>query len=251
MFEYQTFVERDVAEPVTAASRSSAFDELSLSGFGAGLERMFLPGGQILFRENDVADSLYIVISGCLGVVVRSNDGHDVLVGRIAAGETVGEMGFLDGGTRSATVEALRDTELLKFDKASYEERLLRDPRSMHALISLLVRRLRKTTHPESRTRLPNRTVAVVPLALDVDHRKVADDLHKQLSSGGQRAALLDCLSAERLPGWFHSAEAENDITLYCAEPANQQWTNLCLRQADRVPFVASANSTFAAPPAG
>jgi CRP-like cAMP-binding protein len=197
MFEQKAFVEGDGTGSFTAASRSSAFDELSLSAFGAGLKRIFLPGGQILFRENEVADSLYVVISGCLGVVVRANDGRDVLVARIPAGETVGEMGLFDGGTRSATVEALRDTELLKFDKASCEDQLLRDPRSMHALMSLLVRRLRKTTHPENRTTLPSRTVAVVPLALDVDHRRVASDLHKQLSGDGQRATLLDCISAD------------------------------------------------------
>jgi NTE family protein len=249
MFEQKTFVNCDRAGSFTTACRSSAFDELSLSASGAGLERIFLPGGQILFRENEVADSLYIVINGCLGVVVRANDGRDVLVARIPAGETVGEMGFFDGGTRSATVEALRDTELLKVDKASYEDRLRRDPTSVHALISLLVRRLRKTTHPENRTTLPSRTVAVVPLALGVDHRRVANDLHKQLSSDGQRTVLLDCMSAERSTSWFHAAEAGNDITLYCSDPANQRWTNLCLRQADRVLFIASANSAFTTPP--
>jgi NTE family protein len=114
-----------------------------------------------------VADSLYIVISGCLGVVVRGSDGYDVLVARIVAGE----MGLLDGGVRSATVEALRDTELLKVDKASYEDLLLRDPRSIRALISLLVRRLRKTTHPHNGTTLPVRTVAVLPLAREAGGR--------------------------------------------------------------------------------
>ena len=249
MFEQKTFVEQEVAESLAAASRSSAFDELSLSTFGARLKRMFLPGGQILFRENEVADSLYIVTSGCLGVVTRDSNDRDILVARIGAGETVGEMGLLDGGVRSATVEALRDTELLKFDKASYEDLLLRDPRSIRALISLLVRRLRKTTHPNDGRTLPIRTVAVVPLGLDVDHRRVAIDLHRQLSSDGQRTTLLDSMSTDRSPGWFHAAEAANDLTLYCAEPANQQWTNLCLRQADRVLFVASANSAFETPP--
>ena len=249
MFEHKTFLVQDVTESLTAASGLSTFDELPLSAFGAGLQRMFLPGGQILFREKEVADSLYVVITGCLGVVVRGRDGHDVLVARIAAGETVGEMGLLDGGVRSATVEALRDTELLKVDKASYEALLVRDPKSIHALISLLVRRLRRATHPNDGTTLPIRTVAVVPLGLDVDHWRVANDLHIKLFSDGQRAILLDCMSANRSAAWFHAAEAGNDITLYCAEPANQQWTNLCLRQADRVLFIASATSAFAMPP--
>jgi NTE family protein len=107
MFEHKPFVESD-----------AAFDELLLSAFSAGLKRIFLPGGQILFRENEAADTFYIVISGCLGVIVRCSNGPNILVTRITAGETVGEMGLLDGGVRSATVEALRDTELLKFDKA-------------------------------------------------------------------------------------------------------------------------------------
>jgi len=249
MVEHETFVERGVTEMLIAASPSSAFFDSSLSAFGAGLQRMFLPGGQILFRENEIADSLYIVLSGCLGVVVRGSNGHDILVARVAAGETVGEMGLLGGGVRSATVEALRDTELLKLDKGSYEDLLLRDPKSIHALISLLARRLRETTRPNNGTTLPIRTVAVVPLGLDVDHRRVANDLHRKFSSDGQRALLLDCMSAEQSTSWFHAAETGNDITFYCAEPADQQWTNLCLRQADRVLFVASATSVFATPP--
>jgi hypothetical protein len=51
MFEHQTFAERSDTESRTTASRSTAFDELSLSALGAGLRRMFLAGGQILFRE--------------------------------------------------------------------------------------------------------------------------------------------------------------------------------------------------------
>ena len=119
----------------------------------------------------------------------------------------------------------------------------------MQALMSLLVRRLRNTTHPSNTVALPVGTVAIVPLDLGVDHRRVAVDLQEKLSEDGQRALLLDCLSAERSNSWFNNAEIGNDITLYCAEPANQEWTNLCLRQADRVLLIASATSGFATPP--
>ena len=119
----------------------------------------------------------------------------------------------------------------------------------MRALMSLLVRRLRNTTHPGNAVALPVRTVAIVPLDLEVDHRSVAVDLQKKLSEDGQRALLLDGLSAERSNNWFNNVEIGNDITLYCAEPANQEWTNRCLRQADRVLLIALATSGFAIPP--
>lgn len=155
-------------------------------------------------------------------------------------------MGLLDGGA-TATVEALRDTELLKLDKASYEDLLVRHPKSMRALISLLVRRLRNTTR--SATTMPVRTVAVVPLGLEVDHRKIAQDLHNKFVSDGERAMLLDSTSGGRSTAWFNAAEAINDVILYCAEPTNQQWTSFCLRQADRVLLVASSTTSVAMPP--
>jgi NTE family protein len=231
-----------------AAWGSSALGELSLAALDAELKWMFIPGGQILFRENEFADSLYVVLTGCLGVIVRDDNGRDILIARIAAGETVGEMGLLDGGVRSATVEALRDTELLKLDKASYEDLLVRHPKSMRALISLLVTRLRNTTRSAT-TMMPVRTIAVIPLGLDVDHRKIAQDLHNKVVSDGERAMLLDSTSGRRSTAWFNATEAINDLILYCAEPTNQQWTSFCLRQADRVLFIASATSTFATPP--
>lgn len=200
------------------------------------------------FCENEAADSLYIVITGCLGVVVQDNEGRDVLVGRIAAGETVGEMGVLDGNVRSATVEALRDTELLKLDKASYEDLLVRNPKAMRALISLLVRRLRNATHHNNKI-LPVRTVAMIPLSLEVDYRKVAHDLQKKLINDGQRTLLVDSSSAGRSVAWFNAAETVKDLIIYCAEPSHRQWTEFCLRQADRVLFIAAHNSSFAAPP--
>jgi NTE family protein len=248
MSEHETSMEAAARGSSLAAWRSSALGELSLAALDAGLQWMFIPGGQILFRENEVADSLYVVLTGCLGVIVRDNNGRDILIARIAAGETVGEMGLLDGGVRSATVEALRDTELLKLDKASYEDLLVRHPKSMRALISLLVRRLRNTTRSAT-TMIPVRTVAVVPLGLEVDHRQIARDLHNKLVGDGERAMLLDSTSGGRSTAWFNAAEAINDLILYCAEPTNQQWTSFCLRQADRVLLVASTTTSVAIPP--
>jgi NTE family protein len=248
MSEHETSMEVAARGSPLGAWRSSALGELSLAALDAELKWMFIPGGQILFRENEAADSLYVVLTGCLGVIVRDNNGRDILIARIAAGETVGEMGLLDGSVRSATVEALRDTELLKLDKASYEDLLMRHPKSMRALISLLVRRLRNTTRAAT-TMMPVRTVAVVPLGLEVDHRKIAQDLHNKLVSDGERAMLLDSTSGGRSTAWFNAAEAINDLILYCAEPTNQQWTSFCLRQADRVLLVASSTTSVAIPP--
>lgn len=219
-------------------------DEISLATLEAELVRICVAGGEILFRENDFADALYIVIAGCLAVTVRSRDGRDMLVAQIRSGEIVGEMALLDGGLRSATVEAVRDTELLRLDRLSYERLVERHPKSMLALTSLLSKRLRNTTHHLDE-RTPVRTVAIVPLGLEADHHSVAHNLARKLLDDGHRALLLDHGSAAHTSEWFDAAEAANDLVLYCAEPSDTAWTKLCLRQSDRVLLIASSASPF------
>ena len=241
------FEARAVGGRISSLPLLGGLDDLSLAAVNAELKRVCIPGGHTLFRENEVADALYIVMTGCLAVIVRNSDGHDILVSRIPAGETVGEMGLLDGGFRSATVKALRDTELLRLDKFSCERLVEKHPRSMLCLISLLVRRLRSTTrHVDERAAV--RTVTLVPMDLNADHHRVAHDLANKLAADNQRVLVLDCSSVGHSTEWFNAAEAACDLILYCAEPTNPGWTKLCLRQADRVLLVASSDSQITTP---
>src|SRR3984893_13930180 len=239
--------EKAIGRRLSSVPLLSALDEPSLAALDAELKWVCVPGGQTLFRENDVADALYVVMSGCLGVTVSDGHGGEILVSRIGAGETVGEMGILDSGIWPATVEALPDTELLRLDKSSCERLVEHYPRSMLSLMSLLVRRLRNTTrHLDGKAQV--RTVALVSSDHYADYRRVAHDLVNRLVADGQRALLLDCKSANRSTEWLSAAEAANDLVVYCAEPANPGWTKLCLRQADRVLLVASSGAPFAIP---
>ncbi|SEE26113.1 NTE family protein [Rhizobiales bacterium GAS188] len=225
----------------------SVLDAASLAALETQLERVNVPGGQTLFVENEVADALYVVMVGCLGVMVRGSDGHDSLIARIHSGETVGEMALLDGGLRSATVKALRDTQLLRLHKRAYERLVDRHPRSMLSLVSLLVRRLRNTTHHIG-GQAPVRAVALVPLGYDSNHHGIARDLANRMADDGQQAVLLDCKSAACTTDWFNAAEAGSDLVLYCAEATDSAWTALCLRQSDRVLLVASPGSSLTPP---
>ena len=225
----------------------SALDEPSLAALQAELEWLSLPGGAILFREDQIADALYVVVAGCLGVTVRGKEGHDVLLARCQAGEIVGEMGLLGGGRRSGTVVALRDSVLLRLGKSSFEKLLEQHPRSMLSIVSQLVDRLR-TAMRHAGAEAANRTLALVPLGQDVDHRGFARDLADQLAYGDKRIMLLDAESSVHTAEWFDAAEAASDKVLYYAEPARPEWTELCLRQADRVVLVASAKSPVGMP---
>ena len=222
-------------------------DETMLGAVEAQLEWFSLPGGWILFRRGEEADALYVVASGCLGVMVRGKDGLESLVARICEGETVGEMGLISGEPRSATVVSLHDTELLRLPKAAYERLIERHPQAMLRLTGLLARRLRSTTHGADRAPMA-KNLALVPLNPALPDAVLVQGLVEALSDSGLRVRLLDSSAAEHTTEWFHAVGAAHDLVVYRAEPDPTAWTQLCLRQADRVLLLAAGAS---APPVG
>ena len=215
---------RTLGRRLSSVPLLSGLDESALVALESELKWLSVPGGATLFYEDQIPDALYVVISGCLGVTVRGTDGGEMRVARCQAGDTVGEMGLLGGGRRSATVRALRDTVLLRLERCAFERLVGRHPPLMPSIVSQLVHRLRTTTR-RGRDEAANRTVALLPVGQDVDHRVISRALAEQLASGGERIELLDSESSVHTAEWFNEVEARSDKVLYCAEPANSAWT--------------------------
>ena len=57
------------------------------------MNRAHFAEGQVLFREGDLADSVFRLISGAVDIL-RDLDGDPILLGTIDAGQFIGEMGL-------------------------------------------------------------------------------------------------------------------------------------------------------------
>ena len=112
----------DPTRLLLALRRSNLFASLSaeaMAALEAQLTPVTLMSGEVLFKEGEPSDSLYIVISGRLRVVSRApEDQSERLVADLGHGEIVGEMGLVCDEPRSATVVAIRDTNLAKLTEA-------------------------------------------------------------------------------------------------------------------------------------
>jgi len=201
------------------------------------LEWKSLPGGGLLFEAGAPADAVYFVVSGCLGVYGPGGE----LTGRIAAGETVGEMGLIVSRPRTATVRALRDSELAMLSAGTFERVLLGHPEAILRLARLTVLRLEDREAEHLRIMTP-RTLAMVPLDDGIELPEHASRLVQALSRFGR----VDLVGRERAgrhsPQWFHERESRNDFVVYAADAGDTPWTRLCLRQADVVLLVARTN---------
>ena len=69
--------------------------------------------GDRVFEQGELGDSLYVIVSGDVEVVQRTRDGKSVLITELTAPEFFGEMGLINKDSRTATVRAKSDTDLL------------------------------------------------------------------------------------------------------------------------------------------
>jgi NTE family protein len=221
-------------------------DPVTLRAVRDELQWLTLPGGSTLFREGEKSDFFYIVISGRLGVLIEGEEDEPRFITQIGTGDTVGEMGMITGAPRTATVIAIRYTELLGFSKSAYDRLIVRHPKLTRRILEILAHRLAATTHKVSEPRVP-KTLAIIPLGDDVPGMAFILGLAAALKSDGLRVKTVDHADAERPTEWFYTVEAAHDLVLYLAT-ADRLWCRFCLRQADRLLFVATGGRE--APPA-
>lgn len=98
----------------------------------------------VLIREGEHSHTMYWLQAGQL-VVSKRKGGEEVELGFIYTGELVGEMSFLDGEPRSASVRALTDCELVEIPREAFEKVFVGQPAWFQGLVKTLTERLRKT----------------------------------------------------------------------------------------------------------
>src|SRR6195256_4828340 len=202
-----------------------------------------LPGGTQLARDGEHDRAVFLVVTGSLGVFVSDDNSPKRLVATIPAGETVGEMSLLTGESHSATLVALRDTELLRVGPKAFDMLLTRYPRIMLNLLKIVVRRLRETTRGAHQRTRP-KTFAMIPLQRGLASDPVVRSMADILVNMGAKAAVLDSSASDETTDWFNRFEAEHDVVFYQGDQPDSTWTNFCLRQADRVMLLARADET-------
>lgn len=104
----------------------------------------FLAAGEVLFKEGDKAQSVFIVKRGLMQAHAMQGEQITVL-GDISPGEFVGEMAHINNENRSATVVALEDCELIEIPMGTIDMVLFSKPAWAQALVKTLSRRLKRT----------------------------------------------------------------------------------------------------------
>jgi CRP/FNR family transcriptional regulator len=101
--------------------------------------------GEVVFREGDEGDTCYIVRLGQARAVREHSDGRSITLATFGRGEIFGELAMFDDERRSATVEAVEDTEAMAILGADMRRLLRAHPDIAVKMLGGLARRLRET----------------------------------------------------------------------------------------------------------
>nr|WP_212753909.1 Crp/Fnr family transcriptional regulator [Brevibacterium luteolum] len=123
----------------------AGLDDESTSALLKFMKPRSLRRGTVLFREGDSGNELYIVSTGKLKVGRESPDGRENLLSVVGPGEMIGELTLFDPGTRSTTVTAVSQTELLSLEHNDLMTWLEERPQAAMNLLRALAQRLRRT----------------------------------------------------------------------------------------------------------
>ncbi|MBN1959497.1 MAG: cyclic nucleotide-binding domain-containing protein [Deltaproteobacteria bacterium] len=111
-----------------------------LSEIAAITEEVEYAASQVIFREGDHGDAMYLIVDGS----VKVHSGEQVFA-TLGLRQCFGEMSILDAQPRSATVTACDDLTLLKIKRDDFADILAEKPEISQAIIQVLTRRLRET----------------------------------------------------------------------------------------------------------
>lgn len=130
---------KQTLDPLWMPSLFSNLDATRRNALISSMSRRDLNGGDILVAEGESSDALYIVMHGSFEVIRADNP---MPIAEVHSGELIGEIGFLSGSSRTATVRALRDARVLELDRVSYDQLTREVPTILDAILSALAQRL-------------------------------------------------------------------------------------------------------------
>lgn len=123
-----------------------AVDDATLALVAASLRTRRFRRNEVIFHAGDPGDSLFIVESGSVKIVLASAEGEEAIIATLRRGDFFGELAVLDGAERSATAVAFEPTELGALSRGPFLELVDSQAGLRTALLTSLAAELRRLT---------------------------------------------------------------------------------------------------------
>lgn len=225
-------------------------------------EWLLLPSGETLFRQGDEPDGMYIVVNGRLKVEVTDGNSKIDLKREVGPTEIVGEYALITNEPRSATVVAVRETNLARLNPAKFDLLLKTYPELMRKITLLIIKRQKENAQSSQGEPPARMTYTLLPTNPGIDLLALADELAKELGHYGKTLVLngdrfdqfftnsngtkvtLDASIQPLVIAKLDEIEAENRYLIFVADDEYTPWSQRVVGQADRLLIAARASDS-------
>jgi hypothetical protein len=123
----------------------SMLTDTELSAISSRFVEVSMPPGTQFIVQDQQDPTLYILAHGKVEVYRTTPDGRHVHLAYVQPPECIGEMGYFQGGIRTASVRAIEATELLRANYDSLTHYFEHVPRVAHEFMRIVEQRRRAT----------------------------------------------------------------------------------------------------------
>ncbi len=260
--------EEKLDDIVAFLSKAEIFQSIPyplLRELAAKMSLISLNGGESLIKQHEIGDCMYLVMYGRLRVFIeqKAEGGEvaEIVVGEVSPGQLVGEIALLLNQPRSANVQAMRDSILVKLTKEAFDKFAEKSPDTVLSVARMCVKKLVEKKPPMT----PGanvKTVVIAPAGSDDSSyhffaKALVDELKQHALTlfispetirkifGRDLARSADVNGDnDFLIAWLHQQESNYRYIIYETDPTLTPWTWRCLRQADRIMLVSEADSS-------
>jgi predicted acylesterase/phospholipase RssA/CRP-like cAMP-binding protein len=224
------------------------------------LEIMRLEGGDWLMKQGDPGDALYFLVRGRLQAWARGADGSDrgTFLNEIVPGDSVGELSLLTGAPRAVGIQAIRDSDLVRIDRETFDRVALEHP-ALVMKLAANVANLLQSRNAGSRPSTRNlQAITVIPLDDTTRTEEFCRQFTRELNNEGRTLSLfagnlghagapVESLQThepvpERLRHWLSDQEGEYRYLVYHCHAENSTWSRFALRHSDMVLLIGDAS---------
>ena len=166
--------------------------------------------GEVVFHQDDPADSLHLIVAGRFAVIRRTAIGEEALLAIRGQGEAFGELALVSEESRSATASALEPGETLSVHRHEFDEVRARHPSVDRMLVTLLAKQLQRMNdllteafYENAERRVLRRLLELARLDAGGSREPEVHLTQEQLAAlaGASRATVNGVLAAERRRG--------------------------------------------------
>jgi predicted acylesterase/phospholipase RssA len=198
-------------------------------------QTLHFEAGEFVFRQGEEENSLYIVLSGRLRVLLKNEKGTQVL-GDISSGEPVGELALFTKEPRSASVVALRKSVVLQLNEEDYVLLVQQFPAFANSLTKFVIERLRRNSFQQKTDAIP-KNIAIINLHPSCDMQAWATQIQEQFGILNTEIRVYDhqSQSIDNQHVVFDEIEKQSGFNFFICDEEHDTWANQCINYCDLV----------------